>query len=331
MQGGSVVVAGAPFDVNLGGGRINANKRPTGLGDWLKHHGITQKEALVLDPQNTPFPIPVERQVQGYTVREVRDLDYPYFPAIRPDGMDEQSGIAAGLGQITLTWAAPFRVDAKKNAERKVVRLLQTSEQSALTKKPQVQPDFQRYPQTGFPEGTEVGRQTVALAVEGRFTSYFEDKASPLARAEDEGGTEAKATRTGQKGKEETPTVASVVESSPPSARLVLLGSGTALGDTALDLAAQATGTRYLKPVRLVENAIDWSIEDRGLLALRGQGHYSRLLAPVSGDAQRFWEYLNYVLALLGLLVAWGLHRWRAAVRTARHRAILEMSEGRAQ
>ena len=334
MQGGSVVVAGAPFDVNLAGGRIDATQRPTGLGDWLQHFGITQKEALVLDPQNTPFPIPVERQVQGYTVREVRDLDYPYFPDIRPDGMDEHSGIAAGLGQITLTWASPFRVDEKKNAERKVVPLLKTSADSALTKAPQVQPDFQQYPETGFPEGTEVGRQTVALAVEGRFTSYFEDKPSPLAQGQGDAGDEpgeAKATKTGQKDGEEAPTVTSVVESSPPSARLVLLGSGTALGDTALDLAAKATGTRYLKPVRFVENAIDWSIEDRGLLALRGQGHYARMLAPVGQEGQRFWEYLNYGLALLGLALAWGVHRWRAAVRTARHRAILRMSEGRAQ
>ncbi len=37
-----------------------------------------------------------------------------------------------------------------------------------------------------------------------------------------------------------------------------------------------------------------------------------RLLAPLSEGAQRFWEVLNYVLALLALLgigVVWGLRR----------------------
>jgi ABC-2 type transport system permease protein len=76
-----------------------------------------------------------------------------------------------------------------------------------------------------------------------------------------------------------------------------------------LDLAASGLGTRYLKPVELVENAVDWSLEDRGLLSIRGRAQFSRTLPPLDRDAQVFWEYLNYGLALLGLLLVWLLRR----------------------
>ena len=58
----------------------------------------------------------------------------------------------------------------------------------------------------------------------------------------------------------------------PSNARAVfealigLFASGSFLTDEMLDLAASGLGTRYLKPVQLVENTVDWSLEDRGLL-----------------------------------------------------------------
>ena len=125
---------------------------------------------------------------------------------------------------------------------------------------------------------------------------------------------------------EETQTrISGMVETSPPSARIVLIGSSTFVSDTALDLAAQATGTRYLKPVELMENAVDWMLEDRGLLNLRGRGQYSRMLAPLDREAQMFWEYLNYALSLGGLALVYVLDRRARARRRARQEAILAL------
>jgi nucleotide-binding universal stress UspA family protein len=33
--------------------------------------GVALEDTLVLDPQNTPFPIPVQRQVMGLVVEEI--------------------------------------------------------------------------------------------------------------------------------------------------------------------------------------------------------------------------------------------------------------------
>ena len=362
MQGGSLVLATNGYDIQLGQGAISSTQTPSGLEEWFQAQGLEVREALVLDPQNTPFPIPVERRIGGFTVQEVRALAYPYFPDIRGDQLDPASGITSGLGQLTLNWVAPLAIDEAKHQGRTLTRLIRSSDESWTSASSQIQPDFQRYPQTGFASGEARQAEVLAVAVEGRFNSFFKGKPSPLLQAKegqasgqvpgetsDATGT-ASATATGTLGAtkgleeeddlgldpagakgqgagpgEDQTRVSGVVETSPPSARIVLIGSSTFVSDTALDLAAQATGTRYLKPVELMENAVDWMLEDRGLLNLRGRGQYSRMLAPLDREAQIFWEYLNYGLALAGLALVYVLDRRTRARRRARQEAILAL------
>ena len=333
MQGGALVLATNGYDIQLGQGAIGATQAPSGLEDWLQAQGLEVREALVLDPQNTPFPIPVERRIGGFTVQEVQALAYPFFPDVRGDQLDPGSGITSGLGQLTLNWVAPLAIDEAKNQGRTLSRLIRSSDESWTSASPQIQPDFQRYPQTGFAPGEARQAEVLAVAVEGRFTSFFKGKPSPLLQAK-EGPASGQAAgessdpmeEAGANEPEETQTrISGMVETSPPSARIVLIGSSTFVSDTALDLAAQATGTRYLKPVELMENAVDWMLEDRGLLNLRGRGQYSRMLAPLDREAQMFWEYLNYALSLGGLALVYVLDRRARARRRARQEAILAL------
>ena len=76
---------------------------------------------------------------------------------------------------------------------------------------------------------------------------------------------------------------------------------------------------------QLVENAVDWALEDRDLLSIRGRAHFSRTLPPLNRTAQIFWEYLNYGLALLGLLLVWLIRRGVAARARLRYEAVLHM------
>ena len=71
MQGGTVAIATAPFDVTLQG-RLAATTHQSGLDDWLAYQGISLQKTMVLDEQNSPFPVPVERQVGMFKVRETR-------------------------------------------------------------------------------------------------------------------------------------------------------------------------------------------------------------------------------------------------------------------
>ena len=67
MRGGTLVIASGAFDVTLNEQALLAIPRETRLEEWLLHHGVTIDKTLVMDPQNTSFPVPVERQVGGFS------------------------------------------------------------------------------------------------------------------------------------------------------------------------------------------------------------------------------------------------------------------------
>jgi ABC-2 type transport system permease protein len=276
----------------------------------------------------------VQRQVGGFVVEEIQTIAYPYFPDIRDDGMDQTTGIASGLGQITLNWTSPIKIDAEKNKDRRVIELLKSSADSWTNASEDIQPDFDTHGSLGFAEGDEEGSKILAVAVEGRFGSLFAGKPSPLLeKAKDEhpddvvSAEEAAANPEAAEEEQTKPTISGVVETSPPSARLILIGSASFLTDTAIGLATEATRTIYTKPLELIQNAVDWSLEDRGLLGLRGRGQFSRLLRPLDRGEQMFWEYLNYALALAGLALVYVLHRRSRKQRRSHYQAI--MSAGR--
>ena len=130
------------------------------------------------------------------------------------------------------------------------------------------------------------------------FESYFKDKPSPF-----QGGAEAAPTPdpSGQPAAK-TQTLGTV-QTSPESARLVVIGSAEFLDDTVLQISQNSSAERYLNNLQLVQNAVDWSVEDEDLLTIRSRGTSARLLQPLTQGQQSFWEGLNYVLALLGLVV----------------------------
>jgi ABC-2 type transport system permease protein len=334
MRGGSLVLATSPFNAALGE-TLTASKHHSGLEDWLKYEGIDIGGTMVLDPQNAALPVPVQHHVGGFTIREIQMMNYPYFPDIRGAGLNADNPITSALEQVTLNWASPITVDAAKNKARKVTSLLSSSSQSWVSDSLNILPDYRAHPDTGFAPTGPRGSSLLAVAVEGRFDSFFKGKESPLAQAaapeqgdkptaQDEDKAESK----GNNGKAakavaKPPTITSVIERSPDSARIILVASNTFANDTVLDLASEGMGTRYTRPLEFLQNAIDWSLEDRGLLAIRSRAQFARTLSPMSSGDQLFWEYLNYGLALGGLVLVW---LWRRRVRQAervRYQAIL--------
>jgi ABC-2 type transport system permease protein len=329
MRGGTIVIATSPYSVNLQG-RLSANKNESGLEEWLAHHGFKIEEELVLDPQNAAFPIPIERQLAGFVVRETRMVEYPYFVDIRSDGMDQDSGIMSGIDQVTINWSSPITIDPDKNRNRQIIRLLHSSEQAWISDAVDIQPNFKAYGGLGFPADAQRSRKLLACAVEGRFTSYFKDKPFPLIEEKEEKEEPVKKSDSAksEKEKEEKPPVIDrLIERSPDSARIILFASNSFLSDTVLHLASGGMGTQYLNPVNLVKNAVDWSLEDSGLLRIRGRAHFARTLFPQSRSAQVFWEYLNYGLAALGLVTIW-LIRHLTIAGTKHHYQSLLSGEG---
>lgn len=326
MKGGSVLITSGAFDVSITDS-LTAHKQHSGLQDWLKHNGLTLADSMVLDPQDATLPVPVRRQLGPLSVREIRMMPYPHFPDIREDGLNKENPITASLGQLTLNWASPVEVDKEKNTGREVTELVHSSAASWTSDSLNVLPDYQRYPDTGFKPEDQRSSQLLAVALKGRFESFFKGKQSPLladSSAKDSNkeppenkDTTDKAESKSSKDKAEDKTVvSSIIEHSSDSARIILVSSNQFANDETLALASQGQGSRYTRPLEFVQNTIDWALDDTGLTAIRSRAQFARTLRPLEHSSQLFWEYLNYALAILGLLSV-GIWRWQ--VRRKKH------------
>jgi ABC-2 type transport system permease protein len=310
MRGGSVILAAGNYVLNPDpfSGSLGVQEVKDGLADMLAAYGITVEKSLVLDLQNEPFPVQVERNLGGLQVREIQAINYPFFVDIRPDGMDRQSPILSSLPAVTLNWASPITLDESKNAGRQVTTLLRSSPASWLRTDTNIQPDLQTYPEVGFPIEGEQGSRVLAVAIQGSFESYFKGKPSPLEATNVQTDTTQLQMQPQQP---EQPTVGTI-EKSPETTRLIVIGSAEFLNDIVFDISATLSGDRYLNSLQFAQNCVDWSVEDLELLNIRSRGTVSRLLAPLTESQQSFWEVLNYLVALLGLVgigILWRVRR----------------------
>ena len=291
MRGGSVVAAAGNYtlipDPMTGG--LGLEPVQNGLQEMLASYGITVTQALVLDLQNEPFPVPVVRQVGDYQVEEIQSLDYPFFVDVRSDGMAADNPIVSNLPAVTVNFASPITLDEARNAGREVQVLLRSSPASWTQTDMNIQPNFELYPQAGFPAGDQPQSHVLAVAVQGAFESAFKGKPAPLAGGEEGGEVSQQST--------------GVIEMSPDTARLVVVGSGEFLDDIIFRISSALTQDRYLNSLQFLQNAVSWSTEDLDLLSIRSRGTYARVLRPMSEREQSLWEGANYVLALLALVV----------------------------
>ena len=304
MRGGSVVVAAGNYgiQVNPMQGGLGLKPLEGNLREMLAQYGINVAEALVMDPQNEPFPVQTTRDVGGAQVREIQAIDYPFFVDVRQDGMASDSPIVSNLPAVTLNWTSPITITEEKNADREVKRLLQSSQESWTRTDTSIQPDFNAYPQLGFPVGSEQEQHTLAVSVQGSFESAFKDKPSPFTEGE---SAEESAPADQESTPTPTPPSSSLakVDSSPESSRLIVIGSAEFVDDVVFDISSSLTQDRYLNSLQLVQNCVAWSTEDLALLNIRSRGTQTRVLAPLSEREQSFWEGANYLVALLALVV----------------------------
>jgi len=323
MQGGTVVAATSPYSASLGNRSLNLAPVESGLDKWLEHMGLKLERKLVLDPRNSAFPVPVSRNIGGFQLQELRMLDYPYFVDVRGDGLNGDNPITANLPQATMSWASPIVVDEEKSAERQITELLKSSEGAWLSASTDVMPRLVDGAVSAFaPEG-ETGARLLGVISAGRFDSYFADKQSPLL-AEKLAEKEEKedADTEGEKAAE-LEALPAQISRSPESARIVLFSSNDFLRDQVLRMSGSAAGSEYLNTLQLAANSVDWALEDTGLLSIRSRSHFNRTLPPMEHGARLFWEYLNYLCALLALVLVALVQQLRKRARQRKYRELL--------
>ncbi len=321
MKGGTVVVSAGAYAAQLTQAGITATPRDTGLGEWLTHHGVTVGQSLVMDPQNSAFPVPVTRQVGGFSFQDLVMLDYPYFVDVRDEGLNEDAPMLTGLGQLTMSWASPLEVAAGEGVA--VTELVRSSDGSWLSTSADVSPQFDESGLSAFvPEGPQASH-LLAVALEGRFDSFYAGKDSPLLTS-DETGEDG--TDTGDEAGEADDgvgAITSVIERSPESARLIVFGSNDFLSDQTVQMVGSADGMLYTNAIQLVINLVDWALEDESLIGIRARGNFNRTLPGLDSGTQSLIEYGNYLLALLAVLAVLWFYRQRRRSRVASYGAWL--------
>jgi len=304
MRGGSVIVAAGNYVIGnsqFGGGGLGLQPVQNGLQDMLASYGVVISQSLVMDPQNEPFPVQVARNVGGFQVQEIQAINYPFFPDIRPDAMDTTSPIVSRLPAVTMNFASPISLDEAKNANRKTTVLLKSSSKAWLRTSPDIQPNFQLYPDSGFLVEGERRSYPLAVSVTGVFDSYFKGKSSPLLQA-DQNAASNPAQPNAAPTATPAPQTSSLIDSSPETARLVVVGSGEFVDDLILQLSSRLTQDRYMNNLQFMQNAVDWSVEDLDLLSIRARGTLTRVLRPMEQREESTWEIVNYAIALAALI-----------------------------
>ena len=295
MRGGSLLVAAGHHRLGLDPyvGALLLEVNEGGVEDMLESYGVIIGDSLVMDFQNAPFPLQVQRDLGDMVVTEIQALDYPFFIDVRPNGMHAEHPVVSSLPLLTMSWASPVTLGA---AAAESATLIQSSDEAWETTAANPQPDLELYPEYGFPVAEDRSSYPLAVALEGSFSSFFIDKPSPFEAS----------------GEEAAPDAIGLVERSPDNTRLIVIGSSEFLNDNVYQISASFGGDRFVSNLQLVSNAIDWFTEDVSLASIRSRGSTARILPPISESAQNQWALINYAVAIIGLVligVVWQLQR----------------------
>jgi ABC-2 type transport system permease protein len=309
MRGGAVVALAGRYRIAPREG-LAVEKVTTGLEAAFQKWGITVGDDMVMDTKNDAFPIPENRDLGGgMVVRELRQLPYPFFVKMDGDQLASSSVITSGLTGSVMHWAAPVAAAAKAgDDEHRVEVLLRSSDASWLTSSTVVEPNLRTYPEVGFPGPKDLpadkkGSQVMAVAIAGGFTSSVAKPAKP----DDKTSIDVPHAR--------------MIEHSPPDTRIVVFGSSAFVSDDVLALSQQLDSELALSNVELVHNAVDWSLADTDLLAIRSRNAASRVLT-IGPDAAGAWRTANLAIAFVGLMgvvgIAWLRRRAVRPITTAK-------------
>ncbi|HSD90664.1 MAG TPA: Gldg family protein [Kofleriaceae bacterium] len=284
MRGGALVVLAGKYRLAPARG-IAVEKVTMGLEGLFEKWGIKVADEMVLDEKSDSFPIPQNRDLgNGMMVRELTQLPYPFFVKMDGDQLSSDSLVTSGLAGTVMHWGSPVKADAKVGDDvHDIVTLLQSSDQAWLSSSTDVEPK-PKAEKLGFTRPDNLaadksGKQVLGVAISGGFTS----------------GTPKP---TGDAAKD--PTAPKLIEHSPPGTRIVVFGSSAFVSDDILGLAQQLSSDLATSNVQLVHNAVDWSLADTDLLAIRAHNTTARALT-VDPDDRTKWRNINIMIAFFGL------------------------------
>jgi ABC-2 type transport system permease protein len=174
MRGGTLLVFADKIALHLDSlrrGTYMPNERDLNLDDLLFKYGARLQPNLLLDMQSSVIPLATG---QVGNAPQFEYFRYPYHLVIIPNS---NHPAVKNIGPVNMQFAGGIDTVGTKYPVKKTV-LLHTSEESRYQFLPlRMNFDFMRYPldEKLFNKGP----QTVALLLEGSFSSLFENRVAP--------------------------------------------------------------------------------------------------------------------------------------------------------
>ncbi len=158
--------------------------------------------------------------------------------------------------------------------------------------------------------------QMLAVALAGRFESYYQD--NPVPGADEFADFDPLDAPTNDDSEATPPKLPPIPLEESPDTRLVIIGNAAFISDFVARSLGQVDNGFFVSNLRFVENLIDWSTQDNDLMSIRSQGVVSRRLDATEKSSQVTLEAINYALPVVAL-IGLGLflnYRRRQAVPT---------------
>ncbi len=291
MRGGKVIVCAGSFDPEFSQSGLMVRPLDSGLDAWLKHDGVEISKTLLLDDVNQPLPIPQVRQTVFGPIRTWVMRPYPYLVQVQGKGLENRA-IAGKIDAVGIYWGSPVEVDSATVGKLQVTPILSSSDRSWTDD------DLSRVAHVDYtvPPGTKP--HDVAIALQGRFDSFYSGKDAPPVPGDSTGRA--------------------VPLAHSPETRLVVIGDAEFVSDLVARALGRQQGDLYMQNLGFIQNLIDWMNLDNDLVSIRARSATARPIARLSRKADIAIELANYLVPLLVLMLV-GLGRYWRRRRVAPH------------
>ena len=249
----------------------------TGLDEWLQHHGIRVPNEFVLHAQNA-YQIGVPRILDERFAIESYEPNW-FWPQISSSvegALNKDNPAIQSLRGVTLLWAHPIDVlENKLGADLASTVLVQSHKAESWRWKELSKVDYRALdPRRDLAEPDNRKASPLAVAIEGKFTSYFAERPVPPSLIEAE-SDEEKAEAEGEE-EEAASKGPEVVKASVDTTQLVVVGNSFFISD--LVLGGQRADDRARQATLLAFNLVDWLARSKELIALRAKRYTTRAL-----------------------------------------------------
>jgi len=294
MKGGSVVALAGSYRMKADRQGLDAQAEDRSLFELLEKYGAKVDTEMVMSDHNAPFPMPVQQRIpNGPVLQRIELLPYPFFPDLRGDDLNPSHPTLAGITGMTMPWSSPLETTSETLENREITWLVHSGTDATSVANPKVVPDFDGV-EVKFQQGGEPKQVTLGYAITGKFPSYFADKPNPMVS-----------------GGEGADTTGRTLKSSVANGRLVVLGSSELVSDLLFALAQNIQSEQHKGNLQLVQNTVDWTVEDTDLLSIRTAGAFARTLEPMEDAQATAIEIRTWILVLLPIAAVVAVPRIR--------------------